>query len=134
MPALPSPESPSLSADSQARLPWDDCFLTAIGVTRPLKREPLLGNPWGAPPWTIMCDQSSSSNLLPCGPRPIYERYWYFAAERQEIFHNRLLGMPAPWTLDPILANYKFTNAYRASDRVSQYLIRHVIYRDESTR
>ena len=29
----------------------------------------------------------------------------------------------------PVLATYKFTNAYRASDRVSQYLIRHVIYR-----
>ena len=26
---------------------------------------------------------------------------------------------------------YKFTNAYRASDRVSQYLIRNVIYRDD---
>ena len=29
---------------------------------------------------------------------------------------------------DPILAHYKFTNAYRASDRVSQYLIRNVVY------
>ena len=28
-----------------------------------------------------------------------------------------------------MLSRYKFTNAYRASDRVSQYLIRHVIYR-----
>ena len=26
---------------------------------------------------------------------------------------------------------YKFTNVYRASDRVSQYLIKHVIYRDD---
>ena len=29
---------------------------------------------------------------------------------------------------DPVLAAYKFTNGYRASDRVSQYLIRSVIY------
>ena len=36
-----------------------------------------------------------------------------------------------PWTDNPVLAIYKFTNAYRASDRVSQYLIRHVIYRDD---
>ena len=28
-----------------------------------------------------------------------------------------------------MLQVYKFTNAYRASDRVSQYLVRHVIYR-----
>ena len=72
-----------------------------------------------------------SSDVIPSSPPLAFERYWYFAAERQEVFHNRLLGMPAPWTHDPILANYKFTNAYRASDRVSQYLIRHVIYRDE---
>ena len=29
---------------------------------------------------------------------------------------------------DPILKEYKFTNVYRACDRVSQYLISHVIY------
>lgn len=33
-------------------------------------------------------------------------------------------------TDDPILKEYKFTNVYRASDRVSQYLIRNVIYKD----
>lgn len=38
---------------------------------------------------------------------------------------------PEPWTHDPIISVHKFTNAYRASDRVSQYLIRHVIYRDD---
>ena len=31
-------------------------------------------------------------------------------------------------TEDPILKEYKFTNVYRACDRVSQYLISHVIY------
>lgn len=33
-------------------------------------------------------------------------------------------------TEDPILQEYKFTNVYRACDRVSQYLIRNVIYKD----
>lgn len=33
-------------------------------------------------------------------------------------------------TDDPILREYKFTNVYRACDRVSQYLISHVIYED----
>lgn len=61
----------------------------------------------------------------------VYNLYWRFAAERQEIFFRRLEGTPAPWTADPILQQYKFTNAYRASDRVSQYLIRNVIYRDD---
>ena len=56
--------------------------------------------------------------------------YWRFAAERQAIFFRRLQGDPPPWTDDPILQTYKFCNAYRASDRVSQFLIREVIYQD----
>ena len=59
---------------------------------------------------------------------PVYDQYWKFAAERQEIFFRRLEGHQYPWTTDPILRRFKFTNAYRASDRVSQYLIRNVIY------
>lgn len=57
----------------------------------------------------------------------VYDTYWQFAAKRQEIFFSRVNGDSAPWTNDPILSQYKFTNAYRASDRVSQYLIQHVI-------
>lgn len=65
-------------------------------------------------------------------PRPgIYELYWYFANERQAIFERRIRGEPGPWTDDPILQTYKFCNVYRAADRVSQYLIRHVAYHDE---
>jgi hypothetical protein len=62
---------------------------------------------------------------------PVYDSYWRFAAERQNVFFNRIIGTARPWTTNPVLATYKFTNAYRASDRVSQYLIRHVIYRDD---
>jgi hypothetical protein len=67
----------------------------------------------------------------------VYDDYWRFAAERQSIYLKRNAGQPGPWTQDPILATYKFTNAYRASDRVSQYLIREVQYgegRSQSTR
>ena len=59
---------------------------------------------------------------------PVYDTYWHFASERQEMFMRRVLGSMPPWTDDPILGGHRFTNAYRASDRVSQYLIRHVIY------
>jgi len=63
---------------------------------------------------------------------PVFYAYWRFAAERQSIFFRRLQGTGATcFTDDPILAQFKFTNAYRASDRVSQYLIRHVIYRND---
>jgi len=64
---------------------------------------------------------------------PVFEYYWKFAFERQEIFFRRIAGAPPPWTADPILREFKFTNAYRASDRVSQYLIKHVIYVGDQT-
>lgn len=64
---------------------------------------------------------------------PVFESYWRFAAERQAIFFRRLLGANVPvLTEDPVLQEFKFTNAYRASDRVSQFLIKHVIYDDDT--
>ena len=61
-------------------------------------------------------------------PTPVYDTYWRFATERQEVFYSRIENKMFPWTDDEILKTYKFTNAYRASDRVSQYLIKNVIY------
>ncbi len=58
---------------------------------------------------------------------PLHDAYWRFAAERHAIFERRLAGGAQPWTVDPILARYKFCNTYRAVDRVTQYLIRDVI-------
>jgi hypothetical protein len=63
----------------------------------------------------------------------IYDLYWYFAAERQKIFYNRLTGESENLTSDSILKSFRFTNAYRASDRVSQFLIRNVIYSGEQS-
>jgi hypothetical protein len=60
---------------------------------------------------------------------PVFDTYWQFAAKRQSIFFKRLRGEASPWTDDPTLLAHKFTNAYRAADRVSQFLIRHVIYK-----
>lgn len=59
----------------------------------------------------------------------VFNSYWRLAAERQAIFFRRIANEPLPWTNDPILKSYKFCNTYRASDRVSQYLIRNVIYK-----
>ena len=58
---------------------------------------------------------------------PVYDVYWRFAAERQNIFFNRLLLKEAPWTMDPVMTKYKFTNTYRVLDRVSQFLITNII-------
>lgn len=60
----------------------------------------------------------------------VHRAYWHLASERQRIFERRLAGEEPPWTADHILARYKFTNPWRASDRASQFLIREVIYRE----
>src|SRR6266481_4428529 len=60
-----------------------------------------------------------------------YETYWRFAAERLAIFYRRRRDPIGPWTSDPILRAYRFTNVYRATDRVSQYLMREIQYRTD---
>jgi hypothetical protein len=63
----------------------------------------------------------------------VFDTYWRFATKRQELFMNRIQGRPFPWTKDPVLSAHRFTNTYRAADRVSQYLIQHVLYRGDQT-
>jgi hypothetical protein len=61
-------------------------------------------------------------------PTPVFDTYWRFAAERQAIYDARMAGRPGPWTQDPVLVRHRFTNCFRAADRVSQFLIREVSY------
>ena len=58
----------------------------------------------------------------------VYDLYWYFAYERQNIFLKKKEGLNSPYTEDKILQEYKFCNSYRVNDRVSQYLLKNVIY------
>lgn len=55
--------------------------------------------------------------------------YFYFIQERMNIFWRKCEDC-GTLTDDPIFREYKFTNVYRACDRVSQYLIGNVIYKD----
>lgn len=66
-------------------------------------------------------------------PTPVFETYWKFASRRQALYESRLFGSAPPWTDDPILREYRFTNVFRAADRVSQHLIRDVIYGERAT-
>lgn len=79
---------------------------------------------------------SKSKNIIikldPAKPTEAYDTYWKFALKRQNVWYNRLKGCEPPFSDDPILKEYKFTNVYRASDRVSQYLIKHVIYNNDN--
>lgn len=67
----------------------------------------------------------------PLSPTAVYDSYWRFASERLAIYYRRLRDPIGPWTGDEILQTYRFTNTFRAADRVSQYLIREVQYRDD---
>lgn len=64
-------------------------------------------------------------------PTVVYDTYWHFAAKRQALYERRLIDLEGPWTDDQILQRYRFTNVFRAADRVSQYLIREVQYRED---
>ncbi|WP_396230199.1 nucleotide kinase domain-containing protein, partial [Frankia sp. CpI1-P] len=58
----------------------------------------------------------------------MFDSYWRFAAARQAVYEARLTGAGPPWTTDPVIAAHRFTNCYRAADRVSQFLIKNVAY------
>lgn len=59
----------------------------------------------------------------------VFDTYWRFAARRQQMYEARLAGAPWPWTSDPVLQRHRFTNCFRAADRVSQFVIGEVAYR-----
>ena len=59
-------------------------------------------------------------------PTAVFDTYWRFAAARQAIYFARLSQSPLPWTRDEVLRAHRFTNVFRASDRVSQFLISRV--------
>lgn len=47
--------------------------------------------------------------------------------ERESIRIKKVAGHPAPWSNDPIFQTYRFCNVCRSDDRVSQWLIKHVL-------
>jgi hypothetical protein len=50
-----------------------------------------------------------------------------FIIERHKIFLKKSQGRPPPWTKDPILQNYMFTNIYRELDRVTIWMKEHIL-------
>jgi hypothetical protein len=62
-------------------------------------------------------------------PSHVFDTFWRFACRRQDLYFNKLSSPQSGcWTDDPVLRKHKFTNVYRAADRVSQFLIQNVIY------
>lgn len=70
------------------------------------------------------------NHKVPVPDKRILYYYFYFMQERMNMFWKKCEDNSSSLTSDPILSEYKFTNVYRACDRVSQYLINHVIYQD----
>lgn len=50
------------------------------------------------------------------------EQLFQFIRERHRVWEKRSAGLQKPWTDDPILRTYKFTNVYRELDRVTVWL------------
>lgn len=106
--------------------------MTIVTVSAQLRREEALRRSRGSeqagdgerPPQVTIAGRRLS-------PTVVFDTYWKFAAARQAIYEARIAGQPGPWTDDPILSQHRFTNCYRAADRVSQYLIKNVSYRGE---
>lgn len=57
----------------------------------------------------------------------VFYGFFPFVAERQAIHKRRLAGEPQPWTEDPILQQYPFTNVFRVLDRNTQFILNDVI-------
>lgn len=58
---------------------------------------------------------------------------YHYVHERHYIKLARDVGRPYPWTDDPILRDYRFTNVRREDDRVSKWIIDHIVKNDNLT-
>lgn len=48
--------------------------------------------------------------------------FFYWINERHSIYMNKVEGLPRPWTTDPILQQYKFTNPFRELDKTTVWM------------
>jgi len=63
------------------------------------------------------------------------DMFFRFLHKRHNIYIRRFIKKkPPPWTKDPILEKYKFTNVYRILDRGSQWMIKNIIENDKYPR
>lgn len=73
-------------------------------------------------------NQSVKLRVDPKTGEPLWNMYWRNLVERQNIWHKRVVeGLPAPWTTDPVMSQYHFTNVDRRLDRVTLHYIDSVL-------
>lgn len=62
------------------------------------------------------------------------EGFWAFVRKREEIRRRRERGQSPPWTDDPALREWKFTNVFREADRTTRIMReREALYPEDST-
>lgn len=88
--------------------------------------------------------KNKEADVLYCGVRedkiknasPIFNRtnldlFMHFLKERYSVHLNKdVLCKDAPWTKDPILKKYRFTNIRREQDRETKWLIKNIAQND----
>lgn len=104
---------------------------------RPSASRHSAANEWSLPQRAGQCPYGAA---MPTDPQPLKEAgraqeatpvadaFWYFADARLRMYLARIGGDQSRVPEDTILSTYRFTNTYRACDRVSQYLIAEVQY------
>jgi len=65
-------------------------------------------------------------NALASYPRTSDLAYWI--NERESIRLRRQAGAPAPWTIDPDMANVRYCNVHREDDKVTKWLRANPVY------
>lgn len=61
--------------------------------------------------------------------KPMLYYYFNYMVKRQEAFLSRYFEKnPRPWSDDPILQNYKFTNVFKPLDRGTRWLLENIIH------
>lgn len=53
--------------------------------------------------------------------RPRFSDFFTYARARHQIYLKRAAGYPRPWTEDPILDQYRFTNVFRELDKTTAW-------------
>lgn len=54
----------------------------------------------------------------------MYDEFVHYLNERESIRLKRETGFSGPWTVDPILSKYKFTNVSRANDWTTRWVVK----------
>jgi hypothetical protein len=57
--------------------------------------------------------------------KTLLRNYFYWINERHAIYQRRVNGEPGPWTGNPVLRDYKFTNPFRENDRDTIWMREH---------